>query len=536
MLKLIGSVMVFGSCAALGLSARQNLRRRVAAADAMLLALGLIRSEISGRRTPMPEIVGLLAENEQPIIRKVFRTLQRRLREQNGLSLGYLWRSTLRDCRAQVGLGTQECDILCDAANYLGRYDADEQLTGLTQVERRLAASREAAQEDLVGATLEYIQGMGIVKSFNLGGKSNQKMKQAIEESRARNTKLETVFGPYGMVQLFVLRLASVAIMFCSILFYLQGSMTLVYCLLMCVASFLIFSELEAAGGKSFALRLIESSIDKVNAIDDTPVMDLSGKDIAPKDTTIELQNVGFSYGDHRILNHVNLTIPAKTTTAIVGPSGSGKTTLCSLITRFWDVDEGCIKLGGTDIREYKLDSLLSNISMVFQNVFLFADSIENNIKFGKPDATHEEVVRAAKSACCHDFIMALPNGYDTVIGESGATLSGGEKQRISIARAILKDTPIIILDEATSSVDPENEAELQQAIEKLTEDKTVIIIAHRLKTVRNAQQIVVVANGGIAQCGTHQELMTQPGIYADFVNIREKAVNWKISSSKIQQ
>lgn len=320
------------------------------------------------------------------------------------------------------------------------------------------------------------------------------------------------------------------------ILFYLQGSMTLVYCLLMCVASFLIFSELEAAGGKSFALRLIESSIDKVNAIDDTPVMDLSGKDIAPKDTTIELQNVGFSYGDHRILNHVNLTIPAKTTTAIVGPSGSGKTTLCSLITRFWDVDEGCIKLGGTDIREYKLDSLLSNISMVFQNVFLFADSIENNIKFGKPDATHEEVVRAAKSACCHDFIMALPNGYDTVIGESGATLSGGEKQRISIARAILKDTPIIILDEATSSVDPENEAELQQAIEKLTEDKTVIIIAHRLKTVRNAQQIVVIANGGIAQRGTHQELMTQPGIYADFVNIREKAVNWKISSSKIQQ
>lgn len=271
----------------------------------------------------------------------------------------------------------------------------------LQKKSQEVSPKRQAAQEDLVGATLEYIQGMGIVKSFNLGGKSNQKMKQAIEESRARNTKLETVFGPYGMVQLFVLRLASVAIMFCSILFYLQGSMTLVYCLLMCVASFLIFSELEAAGGKSFALRLIESSIDKVNAIDDTPVMNLSGKDIAPKDTTIELQNVGFSYGNHRILNHVNLTIPAKTTTAIVGPSGSGKTTLCSLITRFWDVDEGCIKLGGTDIREYKLDSLLSNISMVFQNVFLFADSIENNIKFGKPDATHEEVVRAAKSACC---------------------------------------------------------------------------------------------------------------------------------------
>lgn len=405
----------------------------------------------------------------------------------------------------------------------------------LQKKSQKVSPERQKAQEELVCATLEYIQGMGIVKSFNLGIGSNQKMKQAIEESCNRNTKLETVFSPYGMLQLFVLRLIGTVIMFCSILFYLQGSMTLVYCLMMCVVSFLIFSELETAGGKSFALRLIECSIDKVNAIDDTPVMDLSGKDIAPKETTIDLQNVGFSYGNHRVLQHINLTIPAKTTTAVIGPSGSGKTTLCNLIARFWDVNEGCIKLGGVDIREYKLDSLLSNISMVFQNVFLFADSIENNIKFGKPNATHEEVVHAAKSACCHDFIMALPNGYDTVIGESGATLSGGEKQRISIARAILKDTPIIILDEATSSVDPENEAQLQQAIEKLTQDKTVIIIAHRLKTVRNAQQIVVIANGEVAQCGTHQELIVQPGIYADFVNIREKAINWRLSGTQAQ-
>lgn len=404
----------------------------------------------------------------------------------------------------------------------------------LQKKSQEISPKRQEAQEALVGATLEYIQGMSIVKSFNLGGASNQKIKQAIEESRARNTKLETVFVPYGMLQLFILRLASVAIMFCSIVFYLQGSMTLVYCLMLCVASFLIFNELEAAGGKSFALRLIESAIDKVNAIDETPVMDVSGKEITPKDMTIALQNVGFSYGDHKVLQNVNLIIPTKTTTAIVGPSGSGKTTLCSLIARFWDVDEGCITLGGTDIREYKLDSLLSNISMVFQNVFLFADSIENNIKFGKPDAAREEVIQAAKRACCHDFIMALPNGYDTVIGESGATLSGGEKQRISIARAILKDTPIIILDEATSSVDPENEAELQLAIEKLMENKTVIIIAHRLKTVRYAQQIIVIANGGLVQKGTHVELMAQPGIYADFVNVREKAINWKLSGDSM--
>lgn len=394
---------------------------------------------------------------------------------------------------------------------------------------QKISPERQRAQEDLVGATLEYIQGMNIVKSFNLGGNSNQKMKQAIEESRVRNTKLETVFIPYGAAQQFVLRLISVSIMFCSILFYLQGSMTLVYCLLMCVASFLIFSELEKAGGKSFALRLIESSIDKINEIDETPIMDLSGQNITPPNMDIELKDVSFSYGEHQIFRCINLSVPSRTTLAIVGPSGSGKTTLCSLIARFWDVQSGSITLGGTDIRDYTLDKLLSNFSIVFQNVYLFADTIENNIRFGKPDASHDEVVRVAKKACCHDFIMALPQGYDTVIGESGATLSGGEKQRISIARAILKDAPIVILDEATSSVDPENESDLQAAIESLTASKTVITIAHRLKTVKNADQIVVIADGKITQRGTHEQLKMQSGIYADFINIRHKATGWKL-------
>lgn len=394
---------------------------------------------------------------------------------------------------------------------------------------QKISLKRQRAQEDLVGATLEYIQGMNIVKSFNLGGNSNQKMKQAIEESRVRNTKLETVFIPYGAAQQFVLRLISVSIMFCSILFYLQGSMTLVYCLLMCVASFLIFSELEKAGGKSFALRLIESSIDKINEIDETPIMDLSGQNITPPNMDIELKDVSFSYGEHQIFRCINLSVPSRTTLAIVGPSGSGKTTLCSLIARFWDVQSGSITLGGTDIRDYTLDKLLSNFSIVFQNVYLFADTIENNIRFGKPDASHDEVVRVAKKACCHDFIMALPQGYDTVIGESGATLSGGEKQRISIARAILKDAPIVILDEATSSVDPENESDLQAAIESLTESKTVITIAHRLKTVKNADQIVVIADGKITQRGTHEQLKMQSGIYADFINIRHKTTGWKL-------
>ena len=217
-------------------------------------------------------------------------------------------------------------------------------------------------------------------------------------------------------------------------------------------------------------------------------------------------------------------------TSAFGGPSGAGKTTMCNLIARFWDVNAGKITIGGTDVRDFKLDSLMKNISMVFQSVYLFADTIENNIKFGCPDATHEQVVEAAKKACCHDFISALPDGYDTVIGEGGGTLSGGEKQRISIARAMLKDAPIIILDEATSSVDPENEDELQRAIEALTHDKTIIMIAHRLKTVRNADQILVLDNAHIVQRGTHAELIKQKGLYADFVSARQEAIGWKLA------
>ena len=244
----------------------------------------------------------------------------------------------------------------------------------------------------------------------------------------------------------------------------------------------------------------------------------------------IVLDHVSFDYhGDKEILHDVSLSIPAGRMTALVGPSGSGKSTLCSLMARFWDVDSGSVKIGGVDVRDYTLESLMDQISMVFQNVYLFADTIENNIKFGCPDATHEQVVEAARKACCDDFIEALPDGYNTVIGEGGASLSGGEKQRISIARAMLKDAPIIILDEATASVDPENEDRLQKAIEALTRDKTIIMIAHRLKTVRHADQILVVDHGRIVQQGTHEQLIGQPGIYAAFVGGRKQAEGWKL-------
>ena len=230
-----------------------------------------------------------------------------------------------------------------------------------------------------------------------------------------------------------------------------------------------------------------------------------------------------------KIIDNVSVHIPENTTTAIVGPSGGGKTTLCNLISRFWDVDQGSVKLGGVDVREYSMDSLMENFSFVFQNVYLFADTIANNIRFGRESASIDEVMDAAKKACCHDFISRLPDGYDTVIGEGGESLSGGEKQRISIARAIMKDSPVIILDEATANVDPENEKELTEAIKALMENKTIIMIAHRLKTVRHADQILVVDSGKIVQKGRHEELIKQDGIYKRFVNAREMAVGWKL-------
>lgn len=392
-----------------------------------------------------------------------------------------------------------------------------------------ISPQRQKAQETLVSNVLEYIQGMLIVKSFNLGQNSNSKMKQAIMDSKEKNLQLERTFVPYNMAQQIILYGTSILVMAEGLRFYLNGTMELSICLLMTVASFMLFGQLQSAGNTSTLLRLLDVSIDKVEEIDKTPVMDEHGKPTKPENYNIVFDDVTFSYGEHKILDHVSLSIPEKTTTAIVGPSGAGKSTLCNLIARFWDVDSGEITIGGVDVRDYTLDSLLTNISEVFQKVYLFADTIENNIKFGKPVASHEEVIAAAKKACCHEFILSLPDGYNTVIGEGGATLSGGEKQRISIARAILKDAPIIILDEATSSVDPENENLLMGAVAELTKNKTVIMIAHRLKTVRNADQIFVLAGGHIVQSGTHEELIQQSGIYADFIGIRKKAIGWKL-------
>lgn len=388
---------------------------------------------------------------------------------------------------------------------------------------------RQAAQAALVETVLETIQGMSVVKAFNLDFNKGKKVDKAIDESCRKNMVLEKAMNPYVAMQQIILYLFSILVIFASIYFYLEGSLSLVYCLTMMVASFMVYEQLKIAGSSMANLRITENSINRANEIDEVPVMDEKGRSITPKAHDIQFDDVTFSYEKRPVLKSVSLTIPDKSLTAIVGPSGSGKTTLCNLIARFWDVNGGSVSIGGHDVREYTFDSLLSNISMVFQNVYLFADTIENNIKFGKPDATHEEVVEAARKACCDDFISALPDGYNTVIGEGGASLSGGEKQRISIARAMLKDAPIVIFDEATANVDPENEDRLQAAIEALTKDKTIIMIAHRLKTVRNANQILVLDKGRIAQKGTHEELIKEKGIYADFIGLRKQAIGWKL-------
>ena len=390
---------------------------------------------------------------------------------------------------------------------------------------------RQAAQATLVEKVLETIQGMSVVKAFDLDDAKGKKVDQAIDESCEKNSVLERAVNPYVAAQQIILNLCSAAILFASISFYLDGTLSLVYCLMMMVSSFMVFEQLKTAGSSMANLRITESSISRANEIDSVPMMDDRGREIVPQTHSIQLEKVDFSYETRPVLQDVSLCIPDKTTTAIVGPSGSGKTTLCNLIARFWDVNGGRVSIGGHDVKDYTLDSLMANISMVFQNVYLFNDTIENNIKFGKPNATHDEVVAAAKKACCDDFIDALPDGYNTVVGEGGATLSGGEKQRLSIARAMLKDAPIVIFDEATANVDPENEDRLQAAIEALTRDKTIIMIAHRLKTVRHADQIVVLDGGRIVQRGTHDELLAQKGIYSDFVGMREKAIGWKLET-----
>ena len=394
---------------------------------------------------------------------------------------------------------------------------------------KTVAPVKDASDRKLVEKVLEYIQGIAEVRSYNLTGEKSKALNQAIDENTAANIKLEITFVPIMFIQSLTAKIIGVVIAAVSVAFCLNGSMELLNTVVMIIAAFILFGALDSAGSYSALLRNVDLNVSKAQSVLDIPTMDIDGQDITPTSYDIDVENVEFSYDKRKTIDGISVHIPQKTATAIVGPSGGGKTTLCHLIARFWDVDKGCVSLGGVDVKEYSMDSLMRNFSFVFQSVYLFQDTIANNIRFGQPDAPMEKVIEAAKKACCHDFIMALPDGYETIIGEGGASLSGGEKQRISIARAIMKDAPIIILDEATANVDPESEQELTAAIEALTKEKTILMIAHRLKTVRHADNILVIDGGKIVQSGTHDELMHQGGIYRRFVESRELAGGWKV-------
>ena len=406
-------------------------------------------------------------------------------------------------------------------------------LSLISMYSKRNTLVQNEVNEKLTRAAVEYTRGLPVVKSFGMEGASFSAFRKACVEARKIALKIEWGFIPFNCLHLFALKLSGIVMIISVMAAGLFGNLSLPMVLVFSLLSLTVFHSLEPIADSAHILSIINNAMDQIEALSPDNYIDEDGKDISPSGYDIHFEQVQFSYGKgdekRNVMEGVSFTAQEGTTTAIVGPSGSGKTTLCRLLARFYDVSGGQITFGGYNLKEFTCDSLLSNISMVFQNVYLFHDTVRANICFGTERASEEEMIRAAKQARCHDFIMALPEGYDTVIGEGGSTLSGGEKQRISIARAILKNAPVIILDEATASLDPENEHLIQEALTELTVGKTVIVIAHRLATIENADQILVLDDGHIVQKGTHRQLVGQEGIYQRFVKIRELAEGWSI-------
>ena len=367
---------------------------------------------------------------------------------------------------------------------------------------------------ELVNQIMEYLQGISEVKSYNLLGKQAKRLNDANEACEKINTKMEMLFVPYHFLQSVITKITGAVIVACSAYFYINGTMSAVYAIGMTISAFMLYASLECAGNYSSLLHVVSVCVDKANAILELDTMDIDGKEIQPENYDIRLSNVSFSYDKRKIIDDISLSIPQKTTTAIVGPSGGGKTTLCNLIPRFYTVDSGDIKIDGKSIYDVKVESLRKNIGIVQQDVFLFTGTIKENILIGKTNATDEEVIEAAKKANIHDLIMQMPDGYDTNVGERGTKLSGGQKQRIAIARIFLKNPPILILDEATSALDNITERLIQESLEDLCKGRTTIVVAHRLSTIQAADEIIVLTDNGIEERGTHQELLASKGFY----------------------
>ena len=393
---------------------------------------------------------------------------------------------------------------------------------------KKFAPIKEKADLGILSNILDYVLGISEVKSYNLYGKYSKRMDDANEYGRKVYAKAELSMIPVATIQTYITRLIGVAMTIVAIILCIQGVNDLATTMTVIIGSYIIYASLDSMGTFSTLSKIIERCVQRANEILGIKTMNITGENHETKTTDIEFKNVSFSYDKKKIIDDVSLKIKGNSKVAFVGPSGSGKTTICHLMARFWDVQEGGVFLDGKNVRDYNIDSLMDNFTFVFQNVYLFNDTIANNLKMAKENASVDEIDRALQLACC-DFVYDLPQGINTVIGEGGSTLSGGELQRLSIARAILKDSKIVILDEATANVDPENEEKLMAAIDALTKNKTVIMIAHRLKTVRDCDNIFVIDEGKIVQSGKHDDLMKQDGIYKRFVLDRKDAVSWKI-------
>ncbi|MCY1626105.1 ABC transporter ATP-binding protein [Staphylococcus pettenkoferi] len=403
----------------------------------------------------------------------------------------------------------------------------------LERMSKRNAPLYHQQQNQLIEKVIEMIRGIKVIKTFAKEDTSLKSFYAAVNNSKRVNTKVELQYTPFNLLHLLSLKVISVFIVVCAVMLYFNGHIDLSTLIMLSIFSFIIFESIEHINSAAHVLEMIAVTLEDLQQIKEAPTLDEGGHEIAVQQHKIEFDHVDFSFSNKKVINDVTLEVQPGTSLAIIGPSGSGKTTLCNLLMRFYDIDKGNIKVGGIDIREMTLPSLMSQISTVFQKVYLFNDTIYNNILFGKPEATKSDIIEAAKQAQCHDFIMSLPQGYQTVVNEKGNNLSGGEKQRISIARAILKDAPIIIFDEATASIDPENEHLIQSAIDHLSEGKIMITIAHKINIIKNADQIIVLDEGQIVQRGTHQELMQEHGIYRDFLSIRDQSESWKIETGE---